>query len=229
MAAEAVRSSPRKLQFCSQITLAPPKKGRVCRLSRNWARALRASPLLLTEASIVSWSAPPSRLVPLLEHRAGALLDGKLVLAADQEDGEGGMTEGGMKVAGLIRIPRLRRRLSLIWSRYIAHVFDLLKKGGGDIDSAFLRGGQGQAIAGAGVNFHDFAAQFVFLLEDEPRVVGGILEFRDDDPLDGDAEALENMVDEIVGQGPLIGDVWRRDILMAAPICGSTWMTKTFF
>jgi hypothetical protein len=79
------------------------------------------------------------------------------------------------------------------------HVFDLLKEGG----------------RGAGVNFDDFAAQFVFLLEDEAGVIGGVFEFGDDDPLDGDAETLEDIVDEIVGEGAL-------------PMLRSTWMTNTF-
>src|SRR6185437_8590374 len=50
---EPVRSSARKLQFCSQTTLPPPKKGSVCSASRSFARALSASPLLETEASMI--------------------------------------------------------------------------------------------------------------------------------------------------------------------------------
>ena len=55
----AARSSPRKLQSRSQTALPPPKKGNVWSASRSLLSALSASPLLVTVASITSWSMPP--------------------------------------------------------------------------------------------------------------------------------------------------------------------------
>ena len=56
----AVRSSPRKLQFWNQTTLAPPKKGRVFSASSRRPIRWSASPELAAEASTTSWSIPPS-------------------------------------------------------------------------------------------------------------------------------------------------------------------------
>ncbi|SPE54669.1 hypothetical protein SBV1_1910014 [Verrucomicrobia bacterium] len=90
---------------------------------------------------------------------------------------------------------------------HFTHVLDLLEQGIGDVDGAFLSGGQGQAIAGAGINFDDLAGQLVLLLEDQPGEVGGVLEFGDNDALDGNAEAFENALHEIVREGPFFGCV----------------------
>ena len=75
--------------------------------------------------------------------------------------------------------------------QHFAHVLDLLEQRRGDKNRFFLRGGDGQAIAGARVNLHDFPGDFVLLLQNQPREVGGIFQIGDDDALDGDAEALE--------------------------------------
>ena len=42
------------------------------------------------------------------------------------------------------------------------------------------------------------------LLQNQPREVGGILQIRDDDAFDVDAEALEYPVDEVVGERTLL-------------------------
>ena len=55
-----VRSSPRKLQSLNHTTLPPPKKGSVWSASRSLPRALSASPLFPTAASMRSWSMPPT-------------------------------------------------------------------------------------------------------------------------------------------------------------------------
>ena len=62
----------------------------------------------------------------------------------------------------------------------------------------FLRGGERKAIAGAGVEFYDFPRQFVLLLQNQPREIGGIFQVCDDDAFDRDAEALKDAVDEVV-------------------------------
>ena len=74
------------------------------------------------------------------------------------------------------------------------------KSGGGDKNRFFLRGGDGQAIAGARVELHDFPGQLVLLLQNQPREVGGIFQVRDDHAFDGDAETLKHPVDEVVGE-----------------------------
>jgi hypothetical protein len=89
-----------------------------------------------------------------------------------------------------------------------SHVLDLLKQGIGNIDGSFLGGGQGQAIAGAGVNFDDLAPQLILLLQNQAGEVGRVFQLRDDDPLDGHVQPLENIVDQIVRErafldGPL--------------------------
>src|SRR6185369_11887705 len=58
--AEAARSSPRKLQSRSHTTLPEPKKGSVCIASRKRPMRFRASLLLDTVASMISWSMPLS-------------------------------------------------------------------------------------------------------------------------------------------------------------------------
>ena len=79
-----------------------------------------------------------------------------------------------------------------------AHVLDLAEEGGRDVDRAFLRGGEGEAVAGPGVEFDELRAEFVFLFENDAGVVGGVAEFGDDDAFDRDAEALEDVADESV-------------------------------
>src|SRR5665213_3598502 len=79
-----------------------------------------------------------------------------------------------------------------------AHVLNLVKKRGSDENRLLLRGGDGQAIAGSRVHLDNFPREFILLLQNQPREVGGIFQIRDDDALDVDAEALKNAVDEVV-------------------------------
>ena len=88
---------------------------------------------------------------------------------------------------------------------HLAHVFDLLEEGIGDVDGAFLSGGQGEAVAGPGVDFDDLAGEFVLLLQDQAREIGGVAQLGDDDALDGDAEAFEDALDEVVGERAFFG------------------------
>ena len=85
--AEAARSSPRKLQSRSQMTLPVPKNGSVCSASRRRARAASASPLLDTAASITSWSMPPISALHWWKIVTGALFDGEFVFATNEDDG----------------------------------------------------------------------------------------------------------------------------------------------
>ena len=62
----------------------------------------------------------------------------------------------------------------------------------------FLRGGDGEAVAGTRVQLDDFPRHLVLLLQNQPRKIGGIFQVGDDHALDADAEALENPVDEVV-------------------------------
>ena len=76
------------------------------------------------------------------------------------------------------------------------------------------------------VNLDNLPRQLVLLLQDEPGEVGGVFQIGDDDAFDVDAEALEDAIDEVVGERTFLG-VSRRNMPMTAPICGSTLMTKT--
>ena len=55
------------------------------------------------------------------------------------------------------------------------HVLDLLEKRGADKYRTFLGGGQSQAITGASVDLDNFASEFVFLLQNKPRKISGVL------------------------------------------------------
>ena len=79
------------------------------------------------------------------------------------------------------------------------------KRAAGDENRFFLGGGDGEAIAGARVQLDDFPRHFVLLLQNQPGEIGGILQIRDDDAFDADAEALENPVDEVVGERAFLG------------------------
>ena len=97
----------------------------------------------------------------------------------------------------------------------IAHVFDLLPERGVDEDGLALGGGEGEAIARARVEFDEFAAEFVLLLENDAGKVGGVLQVGDDDALHGDAEALEDVLDEFVRErafGALILEIHGDDL-----------------
>jgi len=88
-----------------------------------------------------------------------------------------------------------------------AHVFDLFEERIGDENGAFLGGSESEAIAGARVDFDNFACYFVLLLEDEASEVGGVFQFGDDDAFDADAETFKNALNEIMSERPLFGRV----------------------
>src|SRR5207247_1472203 len=100
-----------------------------------------------------------------------------------------GRREGGAEEAGL------RLVFAAIFVDALqdfGHVFHLFEKGTGDVDRPLLGGGNGQAVARARIDLDQFAAEFILLLENDARVVGGIFEFGDDDALDGDVESLKH-------------------------------------
>jgi hypothetical protein len=71
----------------------------------------------------------------------------------------------------------------------------------------FLGGGNGQAITRAGIHFDDFAGgmQFILLLQNEAREVGGIFQVGNNDALNADAKALEDTNQEVVGERTFFG------------------------
>lgn len=87
-----------------------------------------------------------------------------------------------------------------------AHILDLLEEGGRDENGFLLRGGDGEAVAGARIHLDNFPGrlQFILLLQDQPGEVSGVFQVSDDNPFDVDAEALKNAVDQIVGEGPFL-------------------------
>src|ERR1017187_3003506 len=91
---------------------------------------------------------------------------------------------------------------------HFAHVLDLRKQRRGNVNRFFLRCGDGEAIAGARVHLDNFSRDLVLLLQNQARKIGGIFQIRDDDALDGDAEALENPVDEIVRERTLLRNLF---------------------
>jgi hypothetical protein len=62
--------------------------------------------------------------------------------------------------------------------------------------------GQGNAVAGTGVDLEYFLAEFVLGTQHQPRVIGAVLEVVDDDPLDLDAQSSKNVADQVVRQRP---------------------------
>src|SRR5207249_10602693 len=90
--------------------------------------------------------------------------------------------------------------------KHFTHVLDLFEEGMGDEDRAFLGSGEGEAITGAGIDFDDFAGELVLLLQDQAGEIGGVFQFGDHDPLDGDVETLEDALDEVMSERPFF---WR--------------------
>jgi hypothetical protein len=137
---------------------------------------------------------------PLLIHLAGALFNREFVFAKDEQDasvgfcGRGGLGRGRHRLFG-------RLAAGLIDPiQDFAHVLDLFEQGGGDEDWTFLSGGDREAVTGTRVDLNDLARglQFILLLQNQTREVGGILQFSDHDPFDGDVETFEDALDEIV-------------------------------
>src|SRR5438132_1691830 len=87
------------------------------------------------------------------------------------------------------------------------HILDLAEERSSHVERALLRSSQGEAIAGTGVNLDNFPAQFVLLLQDQPGIVGGIFQFRDDGSLDSDVESFQHVSNEVVGQRPFLGGI----------------------
>jgi len=88
-----------------------------------------------------------------------------------------------------------------------AHVFDLFEEGVGDVDGAFLRGGQRETIARAGIDFHNLAGEFVLLLQNQAGEVGGVFQLGDDHAFDGDSESFKNALNEIVRERAFLRSV----------------------
>src|SRR5207302_2269645 len=61
--------------------------------------------------------------------------------------------------------------------------------------------------AGPGINFHDLTRQFILLLQDQPREIGRVAQLCDHHALDVNAETFEDTLDQIVGEGPLLGSI----------------------
>ena len=82
--AEAARSSPRKLQSRSQMTLPEPKKGRVCSASRSRASAVERL-AAVGNGGLDDFVVHAAQFVaPLLVKLSGALLDGEFIVAANE-------------------------------------------------------------------------------------------------------------------------------------------------
>jgi hypothetical protein len=87
------------------------------------------------------------------------------------------------------------------------HVFDLLEECVGHIDRTFLSGGKRQAIAGAGINFNNLSGELILLLQNQSGEISRVLQLRNYDSLDSNAEAFENTLNEIVRQRPFFGRI----------------------
>jgi hypothetical protein len=59
-----------------------------------------------------------------------------------------------------------------------------------DKNGFFCAAAMARQSLGRASKFDDFPRQFVLLLQDQSREVGGIFQIRDDDAFDADAEAL---------------------------------------
>ena len=87
------------------------------------------------------------------------------------------------------------------------HVFDLFEEGVGDVDGTFLSGGKREAIAGTRINFNNLSGQFVLLLQNQPREISRVLQLCNYNSFNGNTEAFEDALNEIVSQRPLFGSV----------------------
>ena len=79
-----------------------------------------------------------------------------------------------------------------------AHVFDLFEERVCHIDRTFLSGGKREAIAGTRINFNNLSGQFVLLLQDEAREIRRVLQLRNYNSFDRDAEPFEDALNEVV-------------------------------
>ena len=89
----------------------------------------------------------------------------------------------------------------------LRHILDRVPERVADEERFFLCADKGEAVGGAGIDFDELAAEFVFLLENEAGEVGVVLEVVDDGALDGDVEAFADAVDEVMGQRTFLGGV----------------------
>src|SRR5205823_14687682 len=109
---------------------------------------------------------------PLLINFSGAFLDGKFIVAANKDK----------RSVGSRSCPRhgILFGFAAVFVNFLqpfGHVFNLAEEGGGNVEGTLLSGGQGNAIAGAGVDLDNFAPQFILLLKDEAGGVSGFFKF----------------------------------------------------
>jgi len=69
------------------------------------------------------------------------------------------------------------------------------------LDGEFVLQGEDDGVAGAGVEFEDFFAEFVFHRQAQARKIGAFLGVVDDDVVDFRAEAEEDAAYEVVREG----------------------------
>src|SRR5687767_9103299 len=70
----------------------------------------------------------------------------------------------------------------------LRHILHLFEQSGGDENWTLLGGGDGQTITGARINFHNFPAQLILLLENQPGKISGVFEFSNNDTIDHDVK-----------------------------------------
>jgi len=91
--------------------------------------------------------------------------------------------------------------------KHLAHVFDLFEESVSDINRTFLSGGEGETVAGASVDFHDFPGKFILLLQNKAGEISRVFQLGNDDALDGNAKAFENALNQVVCERPLLGGI----------------------
>lgn len=89
----------------------------------------------------------------------------------------------------------------------VGDIFDGVPDFAGDEDGGGGVGSEGDAVAGAGIDFDQFAGmELIFGREDEASMEDAAIEVIDDDALDLGTEGEEEVTDEVVGEGAFFGD-----------------------
>ena len=84
------------------------------------------------------------------------------------------------------------------------HVLDGGENMAGDEDGLLLLEGEHERVAGAGIDFDDLPAELVLHEENDAGEEGAVVDFVDDDAFKGDAEAEEDVADQVVGERPVL-------------------------
>jgi len=108
---------------------------------------------------------------------------------------------------GVSKVGGLEGALGFDFGEGMGDIFDGVPDFAGDEDGGGGVGGEGDAVAGAGVDFDQLASvQLIFGGEDEAGMEDAAFEVVDDDAVDFGSESEEQVADEVVSEGAFFGN-----------------------